>query len=88
VTEIESISLNCLEMASIGIPSLITAGGLNTWPEFSNTSMFVEVDWNNTALVVDQILNASHRRTNPKESERLRNLISINRQLTKFCQTT
>ena len=88
VTEIESISLNCLEMASIGIPSLITAGGLNTWPEFSNTSMFVEVDWNNTALVVDQILNASHRRTNPKDSERLRNLISINRQLTKFCQTT
>jgi hypothetical protein len=31
---IESISINCLEMASVGIPSFITRGGLLTWPEF------------------------------------------------------
>jgi glycosyltransferase involved in cell wall biosynthesis len=42
---IESISLNCLEMACIGIPSLLTKGGCTTWPELLNQKIFYEVDW-------------------------------------------
>jgi glycosyltransferase involved in cell wall biosynthesis len=87
VKDIESISLNCLEMGAIGIPSLITAGGLDTWPEFKNSSMFVEVDWKNTALVIDQIVSSSLHKNNPGDIEMLRTLISINRQLIEICQT-
>jgi hypothetical protein len=44
---IESISINCLEMACLGIPSLITQGGSETWPELVEIGLLYEVDWNN-----------------------------------------
>jgi glycosyltransferase involved in cell wall biosynthesis len=49
---IESISLNCLEMACLGIPSLVTAGGTSTWPELEATGLIVEADWSNIESVL------------------------------------
>lgn len=42
---IEGISLNVLEMACLGIPSLITQNGCATWPELGNLGLVYEVDW-------------------------------------------
>lgn len=52
---IESISLNCLEMACLGIPSLVTAGGVETWPELKDKGIFVETDWSNLESVISII---------------------------------
>lgn len=41
----EPISLNCLEMALLGIPSLVTPSGENTWPELSELGVFIPVEW-------------------------------------------
>lgn len=41
----EPISLNCLEMAAIGVKSLVSKSNSNTWPELTSTNIFVELDW-------------------------------------------
>lgn len=41
----ESISLNCLEMALLGIPSLVTPSNEDTWPELTNAGVFIAADW-------------------------------------------
>jgi glycosyltransferase involved in cell wall biosynthesis len=52
---IEGISINVLEMASLGIPSLITKGGAETWPELIKLGIVFEVDWNNPNSVANFI---------------------------------
>jgi glycosyltransferase involved in cell wall biosynthesis len=42
----ESISINVLEMAALGICSLVTKGGTQTWPELIEIGVVKEVDWN------------------------------------------
>ncbi len=44
-TFVEGISLNVLEMACIGIPSLVTKKGCATWPELQELGLVYEVDW-------------------------------------------
>jgi glycosyltransferase involved in cell wall biosynthesis len=41
----EPISLNCLEMALLGIPSLVTSSNEHTWPELNMQGAFIEVVW-------------------------------------------
>jgi hypothetical protein len=41
----ESISLNCLEMALLGVPSLVTPSNEDTWPELARLGVFIAVDW-------------------------------------------
>jgi glycosyltransferase involved in cell wall biosynthesis len=43
----EPISLNCLEMALIGVPSLVTLTNEHTWPELIREGAFIEVNWEN-----------------------------------------
>jgi len=51
---IESVSTNCLEMALIGVPSLITQNGGENWPELAKEQLIFEVDWEDN----DSIKNA------------------------------
>jgi len=81
---IESISLNCLEMASVGTPSVVTKGGLNTWPELKNLSVFWECDWTNREATVDTIIKASQIDIYEKEILRIRDLIDINHNVLKI----
>lgn len=63
---IEAISTNCLEMAQIGIPSLVTRGGTDNWPELVRLGIVIEVDWEDT----DQLYKALQKceATNLSES--------------------
>jgi hypothetical protein len=54
---IEAISINCLEMSALGIPSLVTKGGLDTWPEFANSLLIHEVEWSDPGGAVNKILD-------------------------------
>jgi glycosyltransferase involved in cell wall biosynthesis len=52
---IEGISINVLEMAALGVPSLITKGGAETWPELIKLGIVIEVDWNELDSVANFI---------------------------------
>ena len=77
---IEGISINVLEMASLGVPSLITKNGAETWPELTNLGIVIEVDWNNLNLVADFIkgLTVDFQDNDVQE---IRNIVSIQNNL-------
>lgn len=74
---VESISLNCLEMAAVGVPSCVTKGGLATWPEFSNNEIVKEIEWVNLSEAAQIILNCSQIQFSNLELEKVRDFISI-----------
>ena len=74
----ESISLNCLEMAAIGVPSLVSAGGLGTWPEFIGLNLIREVDWKKVEENTELIKRVSISRINPAELNYVRDIVDIN----------
>lgn len=74
---VESISINCLEMASVGVPSCVTKGGLATWPEFSNNEIVKEIEWVNLSEAAQIILNCSQIQFSDLELEKVRDFISI-----------
>lgn len=86
VNIIEGISLNCIEMACMGIPSVISENGLSTWPEKVLEEIFTETDWLNHNLTVSNILAASERSINIKESTviAIRDLFSISTQISSY----
>jgi glycosyltransferase involved in cell wall biosynthesis len=51
----EGVSINVLEMACLGIPSLITIRGSGTWPELVRLGLVIEVDWSNLNSVINII---------------------------------
>jgi hypothetical protein len=79
---IESISLNCLEMACLGIPSLVTSGGINTWPELEAKSIIVEADWSN----IESVLSAmrSLKEVSDTDREICRQIMDVRRNLEKI----
>jgi hypothetical protein len=74
---IESISINCLEMASVGIPSFITRGGLLTWPEFLSNPLFVEVDWFDTFGTARKINDLYKTKVSDFELSEIKRAISV-----------
>jgi len=78
---IESISINCLEMIAMGVPSLVTKGGLSTWPEFANSSLVHEVDWTNQIETVKKILDIQKNSISYYQILKFRNLIDINQHI-------
>lgn len=60
---VESISLNCLEFACIGVPSIVSQDGLSTWKDLNSTFIFRQVDWQDINNVVDQITHSSRNQT-------------------------
>lgn len=78
---IESVSLNCLELACIGIPTLLSKNGLDTWPDLISFEIFHETDWVNQEEVVEKILSISSLSFQPETVETIASIIDIKNQL-------
>ena len=74
---IESVSLNCLELAAIGIPSILTEDGTYTWPDLEKFNVFRESDWISIDEVVDAVIAASLKKIKIDELNQIRDLISV-----------
>ena len=78
---IESVSLNCLELACLGVPTLLTKNGLGTWPDLLEFRIFHETDWGNGDEIAYQILNISSLRFTPEIVDSIVQKIDIQNQL-------
>lgn len=56
----EGVSINVLEMACLGVPSLISLGGGETWPELVKLGLVVEVNWSDIDSVVNIVKSISN----------------------------
>ena len=74
---IESISLNCLEMAAVGVPSVVTRGGLETWLDLQDQEIFFECNWSDSHATAETILKASRTQYDFLKLEFIRNQVSI-----------
>jgi len=83
---IESISINCLEMSAIGIPSFVTQGGLDTWPEFLINSLIVEVDWSNLTEVAHKILEMNEKSISNFDLDQAKKIIDIQNHVNQMMQ--
>jgi len=83
---IESISINCLEMIALGIPSCVTKGGLNTWPEFIDHSMITEVVWSNLDQAAEKIFETHLRTYQNSDYISSRKLVSIDQHIDQLIQ--
>ena len=81
---IESVSLNCLELASLGIPTLLTKSGLDTWPDLEEFGIFHETDWRSMDTIVEQVLTLTKKVYSPIEIDAIRELIDINNQINVY----
>ena len=83
---IESISLNCLEMAAAGVPSVVTAYGLTTWNDLQNLGIFFECDWSDSESTINGILEVARKRISTEDLEKIRAQISIASNVHKIIQ--
>ncbi len=83
---IESISLNCLEMACLGIPSLVTNKGCSTWPELEMAGVIKEVDWNQSNNFEVALYAASQVRFESGKIDEFKSMISIENNLRAILQ--
>jgi hypothetical protein len=70
-------------MSVLGIFSLVTKGGMSTWPELTELGIVMEVDWSNENEIVTEIL----RFKGIKKIEtilKIRELISIENNIKKL----
>jgi glycosyltransferase involved in cell wall biosynthesis len=81
---IESVSLNCLELACLGVPTLLTRHGLGTWPDLVDFEIFHETDWMNYSEIADQILEISELEIKESVVQEISSNIDIQNQLTKL----
>lgn len=80
----ESVSINCLEMACLGIPSLVTQNGTDTWPELVELGLLIEVDWNKNESIRASLLQALEFRASAATVSRAREIISIRRNISEL----
>jgi hypothetical protein len=83
---IESISLNCLEMACLGIPSLVTNKGCGTWPELKLAGVIREVDWNQSNNFEVALYAASQVRFESGKIDEFKSMISIENNLKEILE--
>jgi glycosyltransferase involved in cell wall biosynthesis len=86
VNLIEGVSLNCIEMACMGIPSLISVNGLSTWPESILKDLLVETEWVNHEITITRILRTStlSKGFSKARIDQVRELFSIDNQLNTY----
>lgn len=77
----EPISLNCLEMALLGTPSLVTASNENTWPELYEMGVFIAVSWENRGKLNEMLTEKTLSRVSINQ-ESIRKLVSISNNVT------
>jgi len=78
---IEAISLNCLEMACLGIPSIIAKNGSDTWPDLIELGFLHEVNWNDEEEVILGIETLRKRVFSEELNSRARILISVEKNI-------
>ena len=83
---VESVSLNVLEFASIGVPSVISKNGSSTWPELVSIGILKEVDWGDSNSVAATIKKATTFSLDEFELEQIRKLISIQANLRQIAE--
>lgn len=81
---VESVSLNCLELACLGVPTLLTRSGLSTWPELSNVGIFYETDWTDLRQIAHEIISISDNAVTKDEVSWLKSVIDIQNQIGKY----
>jgi glycosyltransferase involved in cell wall biosynthesis len=77
----EGISINVLEMACLGIPSLVTKNGCTTWPELQNLGLVYEVDWSKVNTIVSTINKISIK---PRNISKARLVIDVKNNLNQI----
>ena len=83
----ESISLNCLELAVVGIPSLVTKGGQQTWTESIFMNYFIEVDWGDVSDVTKKIQSMSLKPINADIQLQLLKLVDVNNEIDRLIES-
>jgi glycosyltransferase involved in cell wall biosynthesis len=83
---VESVSLNCLELACLGVPTLLTKHGLGTWPDLIPFHIFYETDWSNIDSVANQVLMVSQRHFTQEEIVEISSIIDINNQINNLLE--
>jgi len=68
-------------MCAIGVPSVVTSGGLVTWPELLETGLVKQVDWLNIGEVATAIKLSQSISLSQEELSKIRSLVDINRQI-------
>ena len=81
---VESVSLNCLELASIGVPTILTKNGTHTWPDLNDFNIFFETDWSDMNEVAKIVQKASLMRFELSDVRKIRDLISIGNNINKL----
>lgn len=82
----EGVSINVLEMACLGVTSLITFGGGETWPELVKLGLVVEVNWSNPKSVVE-IINSEANLEKNLEVGLARKIIDIKNNIAHMIST-
>jgi glycosyltransferase involved in cell wall biosynthesis len=80
---VESVSTNCLEMALLGVISIVTAGGTGNWPELKELGLVVEVNWENLDSVRSAVSMARSVNVTDDQMDRVRAQISIANNLSQ-----
>lgn len=78
---VESIATNCLEMAVMGIPSFVTAGGKSNWPELTENSIVQFVKWNDQNSLQSAFANLNSINLSSEQFKKILNQISIDKNL-------
>jgi glycosyltransferase involved in cell wall biosynthesis len=78
---IESVSTNCLEMALLGVPSIVTEGGVSNWMELRALGLVHEINWENEDSILEGIDNCKQINISSNEFEIMANAINIESNL-------
>jgi hypothetical protein len=79
----QSIGMNVLELLALGVPSLISIEGFESWPELQKSVLIETCDWSNPIEVdnkMNKLFNVDQA-TARDESTKIRDSISIERHV-------
>jgi glycosyltransferase involved in cell wall biosynthesis len=80
---VEGVSINVLEMACLGIPSLITQNGNKTWPELSDLGVVFEVNWEKP-IEVSSVILTQVRTLDPSKIAVVKKIVNIDNNIDKL----
>ena len=80
---IEGISINVLEMACFGIKSLVTKGGVGTWPELLEYGVVAEAEWSDPISTLE-LMGKHSASLNSDDISKTRNLVDIIKNIIKI----
>jgi hypothetical protein len=78
---VESVSTNCLEMALLGVPSLVTRYGTKNWPELVEAKIIHEIDWSDLESIRNGVKNCYALSVDKSKFQMAVSAIDINNNL-------